>query len=73
MLVDSHCHLDFPEFAPELDAVVARAKAAGVGLCVTIRVAEQLTTLDPLCQVKSPCPRHLPDRGRAGRVTPPAG
>jgi TatD DNase family protein len=36
MLVDSHCHLDFPEFAPELDAVVARAKGAGVGLCVTI-------------------------------------
>ncbi len=36
MLVDSHCHLDFPEFAPELDAVVARAKDAGVGLCVTI-------------------------------------
>ena len=28
MLVDSHCHLDFPEFAPELDAVVARARAA---------------------------------------------
>lgn len=36
MLVDSHCHLDFPEFAPELDAVVARAKAAGVGVCVII-------------------------------------
>lgn len=36
MLVDSHCHLDFPEFAPELDAVVARAKGAGVGICVTI-------------------------------------
>src|ERR1700757_3886440 len=36
MLVDSHCHLDFPEFAPELDAVVARANAAGVGTCVTI-------------------------------------
>ena len=36
MLVDSHCHLDFPEFAPELDAVVARAKAAGVGVCVSI-------------------------------------
>jgi len=36
MLVDSHCHLDFPEFAPELDDVVARAKAAGVGTCVTI-------------------------------------
>jgi TatD DNase family protein len=36
MLVDSHCHLDFPEFAPELDAVVARAREAGVKTCVSI-------------------------------------
>lgn len=36
MLVDSHCHLDFPEFAPELDAVVARADAAGVKSLVSI-------------------------------------
>lgn len=36
MLVDHHCHLDFPEFAPELDQVVARAQQAGVGTLVTI-------------------------------------
>jgi TatD DNase family protein len=36
MLVDSHCHLDFPDFASELDAVVARAKAQDIGRMVTI-------------------------------------
>src|SRR3954454_21668075 len=36
MLVDSHCHLDFPDFKDELDGVVDRAKAAGIGRLVTI-------------------------------------
>ncbi len=36
MLIDSHCHLDFPDFAAELDAVVARAQTAGIGRIVTI-------------------------------------
>lgn len=36
MLVDSHCHLDFPDFADDLDGIVSRAGKAGVGRMVTI-------------------------------------
>jgi TatD DNase family protein len=36
MLIDSHCHLDFPDFSSDLDAIVARAAEAGVGRMVTI-------------------------------------
>jgi TatD DNase family protein len=36
MLIDSHCHLDFPDFAPERDAIVARAVEAGVKRMITI-------------------------------------
>ncbi|HEU0160452.1 MAG TPA: TatD family hydrolase [Hyphomicrobiaceae bacterium] len=36
MLVDHHCHLDFPDFADELEAVLQRARAAGVGAVVSI-------------------------------------
>jgi TatD DNase family protein len=36
MLIDSHCHLDFPDFAGDLDAIVARAADAGIGRIVTI-------------------------------------
>jgi TatD DNase family protein len=47
MLIDSHCHLDFPDFADELDAVVARARIAGIERLVTIstRVRRQATLL----------------------------
>jgi TatD DNase family protein len=34
--VDSHCHLDFPDFAGEVDDVVYRAAEAGVTRLVTI-------------------------------------
>ena len=36
MLVDSHCHLDFPDFGDDLDGVLARAIDAGVGALQTI-------------------------------------
>lgn len=48
MIIDSHCHLDFPDFAPERDAVVARARAAGVGRMITIS-----TRLDKYEQVRA--------------------
>lgn len=34
MWIDSHCHLDAPEFAPDREAVLARARAAGVSQLV---------------------------------------
>jgi TatD DNase family protein len=42
MLVDSHCHLDFPDFASEIDTVVARARSAGIGRMVTISTRVRL-------------------------------
>ncbi|HEY8071404.1 MAG TPA: TatD family hydrolase [Methylocystis sp.] len=36
MLIDTHCHLDFPDFAPEQADIVARAQARGVGRMITI-------------------------------------
>ena len=36
MLIDSHCHLDFPDLAVDLDGVLSRAKAAGVDRMITI-------------------------------------
>lgn len=52
MLIDTHCHLDFPDFAEELDAVVARAEAAGVRQMVTIS-----TRVRRLPQLLSICDR----------------
>lgn len=36
MWTDSHCHLDFPDFDGQLDAVLARARANGVTQFLTI-------------------------------------
>jgi TatD DNase family protein len=42
VLVDSHCHLDFPTLASELDQVIERARAAGIGRLVTISTRARL-------------------------------
>jgi len=54
MLVDSHCHLDFPDFASERDSVVARARAAGVGAMVTI--CTQVSRFDSVLAVAESYP-----------------
>ncbi len=49
MLVDSHCHLDFPGLAEELDGVVERAASAGVGHMVTI--CTKVSAFDPVLAI----------------------
>ncbi len=49
ILIDSHCHLDFPDFATERDAVVARARAAGIARMVTI--STRVRQLDSLVAI----------------------
>lgn len=36
MLIDSHCHLDFPDLAPRTDELIASARAAGIARMATI-------------------------------------
>jgi TatD DNase family protein len=51
MLVDHHCHLNFPQFANQMPDVLARARSAGVGICVTISTRiKQLDELLAICE-----------------------
>ena len=43
-IIDSHCHLDFEDYAGELDAVIDRARAAGVIALVTIGSGRDLAS-----------------------------
>jgi TatD DNase family protein len=53
MLIDSHCHLDFPELAGDEEGVLARARTAGVGGMLTIG-----TRLDQFERVRAIAERH---------------
>ncbi len=55
MLVDSHCHLDFPELQEDIDGVLARARTAGVGTLVTIS-----TRISEVDRVRSIAASHDP-------------
>ncbi len=41
MITDSHCHLDFPQFEPDLKAIIERAHEAGVHRMVSIATSSQ--------------------------------
>ena len=53
MLIDSHCHLDFPELASDEAGVLARARTAGVSGMLTIG-----TRLDQFERVRAIAERH---------------
>lgn len=41
MLIDSHCHLNYPGLVEDEEGVVARARAAGVGAMISISTRER--------------------------------
>lgn len=53
MLIDSHCHLDFPELTSDESGVLARARTAGVAGMLTIG-----TRLDQFERVRAIAERH---------------
>ena len=84
MLIDTHCHLDFPDFEAERDAIVARAHEAGVEQMITISTrVKRFETILSIAESRSGrlfwCPvglRHdhpvwdtLPIRGRGSGPT----
>jgi TatD DNase family protein len=55
-MVDSHCHLAGAEFAPDLEAVAARARAAGVVRCLVILAADDDTEMAQADRVRAAWP-----------------
>ena len=56
MLIDTHCHLDAAEFAPDREAVLGAARAAGVGAFVVPAVSLQTCAdVRDLCRCHPDC------------------
>lgn len=53
LMVDTHAHLDFPQFKGDLDAVLERARRAGVGPIINVGTCEQSS-----CRTVSLSKRH---------------
>ena len=84
-LVDSHCHLDFPDFAAEREAIVARASAAGIGRMVTISTRVRRFERHPgaltaryddvfarSARIRTMPPRSTTSRSRRSSASPPS-
>ena len=74
MLVDSHCHLDFPDFQPDLEQIVDRAKKAGVGIMLTIgthlsKVSQVLAVAERFDGVYCTLGVHPHEAGREEGIT----
>ena len=59
MLIDSHVNLHAPQFDDDREAVIERARAAGVGLMVDI--CDKVSSTSRRC---APSPRRTPTSGR---------
>lgn len=73
MLVDSHCHLDYPALLKDRDGVMARAREAGVGFFLNISTTRRdfksvratAEALPDVCCTVGAHPHHAADDGDA--------
>lgn len=74
MLIDSHCHLDDPKFAPDFEAVLDRAAAAGVTRMLSIGTGDGPPELDRAVRLADRYPQILATVGvhphDAAKATP---
>jgi len=61
MLIDTHCHLDFPDFDPDREAVIRRARSAGVAQIVVPSIT--VDNLDRVLQLCGTDPQLYPALG----------